>query len=177
MGALSCMRIAGWLGDACRNCMFLKEVMISICIHMPCSCIRVPATSPKNDNSSSSFYWRLYALRVWSSPRLTPNKMFPSDPNKLNLLSSPKWTIDQFSALHTTCSSAKLIFWFFLLMRGLVTAEWAFSPHTETDPYLDQRWTGEQFQLQCWTNTLRISTLWRLIIHLSFVDGQPFGGN
>ncbi len=170
MGALSCMRIAGWLGDACRNCMFLKEVMISICIHMPCSCIRVPATSPKNDNSSSSSYWRLYALRVWSSPSLTPNNMFPSDLNKLNLLSSPKWTIDQFSALHTTRSSAKV-------MRGLVTAEWAFSPHTETDPLPDQRWTGEQFQLQCWTSTLRISTLWRLIIHLSFVDDQPFGGN
>ncbi len=55
-------------------------------------------------------------------------KCFPSDPNKLNLISSLKWTLDQFSSAHTTCSSAKvsLAFWFSLLMRGLVTAECVF---------------------------------------------------
>ncbi len=58
--------------------------------------------------------------------------MFPIGYKYITLLSSLKWTLDQCFSLHATCSSAKgsLAFWFFLLMRGLVTAEWAFSPNS-----------------------------------------------
>ncbi len=68
-----------------------------------------------------------------------------------------------------------------LLSKGLVTAEWAFSSNSlkraETDPYPVHRWTGKQFQLQCWTNSpLRVSKLCCLLIHLSYVDGQPYWG-
>ncbi len=93
-------------------------------------------------------------------------KCFPSDPNKLNLLSSLKWTLVQFCSVDTTCSSTKvsLAFWFFLLMRGFVTAECTFSPtylkRAEIDPYPVLCWTGKQFQLQCWTDSpLRVSGL------------------
>ncbi len=44
-----------------------------------------------------------------------------------------------------------------LVMRGLVTAEWAFIPtsikRAETDPYPVHHWIGEQFKLQCWTDS------------------------
>ncbi len=105
---------------------------------------------------------------VWRQTRC-----FLSDPNKLNLLSSLKWTLAQFSSVHTTCSSAKvsLTFWFFLLMRGLqcVLSVWLPCP-VQCSP-------GEKFQLQCWTDSpLRVSALCCPLMHLYYVDDQPFGG-
>ncbi len=107
-------------------------------------------------------------------------KCFPSDPNKLILLSSLKWTLEQFSSLLTTHSSAKVRL-AFLLMRGLVNAESTFSPtslkHAETDPYPVHRWTGKQSQLQFWTNSpLTVSTFSCFLLHLSCVSYQSFGG-
>lgn len=101
---------------------------------LPCICIRGPTHAAGKHVSNHEFILNLSltlcTLWVQSCSSLSPYIMFLSDPNKLNLLSSLKWNWDQFSSVHTTCSSAKLswAFWFYLLMRGLVTAEWAFSP-------------------------------------------------
>ncbi len=47
----------------------------------------------------------------------------------------------------------------------------------ETDPYPVQHWTGEQFQLQCWTDSpLRLYALSCPLMHLSFMVDRPFWG-
>ncbi len=110
------------------------------------------AENPNHDTSSAPFTdfthsgFSLFSVWCWTI-------CFPSDPNNLNLLSSLKWTLAQFSSLHTTCSSAKvsIAFWFFLLIWGLATAECAFSLISLKRTV--QCWTGEQFQLQCWTDS------------------------
>ncbi len=121
-------------------------------------------------------------------PQFEAKQCFQSNPNKCTLLSTLKWTLEQFS-LHTICSSAKvsLAFWLFLLMRGLVITESAFSTSSlkcpVTDPHPFQHWTRKQFQLQCWTHSpLRVSTLscprtfvadLELILH--WLKVHPFG--
>ena len=54
-------------------------------------------------------------------PALRFTNHLPSDPNKLNLDSSLKWTIFHCSSLHRICSVAKSrrTFWFFFKINGL----------------------------------------------------------
>ena len=55
------------------------------------------------------------------SPFLHLTNLLPSDPNKLNLDSSLKWTIFYCSSVHRICSAAKSsrTFWFFFEIKGL----------------------------------------------------------
>ncbi len=112
-----CLLIGWWTQG--RNCMLLQEALIDICIHSALYRYKRPNSCctkhpPNHDTSSSTFHWLLYALRVQSFPSLTMNIMFPSDPNKLTLLSSLKWALDQFASG--------------LLILSADEREWALSP-------------------------------------------------
>ncbi len=82
-------------------------------LHSPCHVavqkaeLLLQKTSPNHDTSSSTFHFFMH-LGFSFYPVWCRKKCCPSDPNKLNLLSSLKWTLDKFSSLHTTCSSAKV---------------------------------------------------------------------
>ena len=88
-------------------------------------------------NNGSHSRWRNHLLHRYAPPpnftvflthwgdkrssflRLTNH--LPSDPNKLNLDSSLKWTIFHCSSIHTICSVVKWRrnFWFFFEIKGL----------------------------------------------------------
>lgn len=117
----ACCRTKFWVTFAIHPAMQLYKRPYSWCKNHPAN----------HDTSTSTFNQLICTFWIQSFPGLMMKIMFTIR-LKLNLLSSLKWNLDKFSSTHTTFSSAKvsLAFAFFLLMRGLVTEKWAFSPNS-----------------------------------------------
>ncbi len=98
-GELSCMKIADWLGNECRegttSCCW--RFWQTFAFTLPCRCIRVPTPAAQNMTLPPPPFTDFFT-HSGSFSSLTPNIMFPIWP-KLNLLSLLKWTLDQFSCV------------------------------------------------------------------------------